>query len=240
MLRTCALLLLLLLGGGESALAERTIVCATSANLPPMAFVDAEDNIAGFTIDLLRAVGRIAGFKAEFKIVKADTLVEGLQAGQYDAICSTAFLDEEARKSMDISSPFHIANQVLVVNQDTRIDSTTSMRGLSIGVLAGGTAQPQGARIKVFNDVTKAMEGLYVKKLDGVICDDTVAAYFASVIYQNRLKVTGYLGQRDTRISYGVAVKKGDKEALALLNQGISTVQAREIDKELRMKWFAR
>lgn len=240
MLKTCALLLLLLLGGGESALAERTIVCATSADIPPMEFVDEQGNVAGYGVDLLRAVGRIAGFKAEFKTVKRKAIITGLQDGQYDAICSSALLDEEARKSMDISSPYHIASQVMVVNGDTRIDSTTSMRGLAIGVLsATGTDRLQGARIKIYGDVAKAMEDLYVKRLDGVICDDTVAAYFATVTYQNKLKVTGYLGQGG-RVSYGVAVKKGDAEALNLLNQGISTVQAREIDKELRLKWFAR
>ena len=239
MLRTCALLLLLLVGS-ESALAERTIVCATSADIPPMEFVDAEGKVAGYAIDLLRAAGRIAGFKAEFKIVKRNGIVAGLQAGEYDAICSSALLDEEAGKSMVISSPYHIARQVLVVNQDSRFSATNTMQGMAIAVPPGaGTALLQGARIKTYGDIAKAMEQLYVNRLDGVICDDTVAAYFATVIYQNKLKVTGYLGQGD-RIAYGVAVKKDHKEALDLFNQGISAVQAREVDKELRMKWFAR
>lgn len=240
MLRTCVLLLLLLLGWDESALAERTIVCATSVDIPPMEFVDAEGNAAGYAIDLFRAVGRIAGFKAEFKTVKRDEIVAGLQSGQYDAICSSVLLDEEARKAMDISTPYHLARKVLVVNEATRIHSSTSMQGAIIGVPPGiGAGNLPGARITIYRNIAKAMEDLYVNRLDGVICDNTVAAYFASVTYQNRLKVTGYLGQGD-RVSYAVAVKKGDKEVLDLLNRGISTVRARDIDKELRMKWFTR
>ena len=37
---------------------------------------------------------------------------------------------------------------------------------------------------------------------------------------------------------YGIAVKKGNKEVLDLINKGIEAVQAKGIDKELRAKWI--
>lgn len=239
MLRTSVLLLLvLLLCGGKTAMAERTIVCATSADAPPVEFIDKEGNIAGYAIDVLRAAGRIAGFKAEFKKVARESLAAGLQDGQYDALCATAYLGEEARKAMDFTSPYLIAQQVMVVNADTRVNSTTSAQGMYIGVLAGarGDLLP-GARIKPYQNLGRAMEDLYVNRLFGVVCDNVVAAYFAKVKYQNKLTVTGYL-REGARVEYAVAVKKGNKEALQLLDEGISGVVARDITREFGMKWF--
>lgn len=240
MLRTCALLLLLLLCCGESALAERTIVCAASADMPPMEFLDKDGSIAGYAIDMIRAAGRVAGFKAEFKTVAREALAKGLQEGQYDAICSSAFMGEEVVQALGISAPYHVAKEVLVVNNATAIFSTTSMLGLRIGVLPGTHPERlEGAKIKAYPALAAAMEDLYVSRLDGVVADDAVGTHFATVKYQDKLKVTGYLGERG-RIKYSVAVKKGNQEVLALLNQGISGVQARAIDKELQLKWFSR
>ena len=241
MLRKCALfLLLLLVCGSVSARAERTVVCATSADVPPLEFVDDEGKIVGYAIDLIRAAGGIAGFKAEFKKVSRDALAAGLQSGQYDAICSSVGLDEESRKAMDVSTPYLLAKQVMLVNSGTTIYSTTPAQTLRVGTLPGiAPARLQGARMTTFNNLAKAMEEVYVKGLDGVVSDEVVGAYFATVKYQGRLMVTGYLGDAGKN-AYSVAVKKGNKEILSLVNQGISTVQAREIDKELGMKWFAR
>ena len=37
---------------------------------------------------------------------------------------------------------------------------------------------------------------------------------------------------------YGVAVKKGDKETLALINKGLEAVKKKGIEKEILTKWL--
>ena len=81
------------------------------------------------------------------------------------------------------------------------------------------------------------MEDLYIKRLDGVVCDEPVAAYFARSKYQHQLKVTDYLGVKEKN-KYRIAVRQGDKELLDKINIGISTLKARGVDKELRLKWI--
>nr|WP_262421254.1 transporter substrate-binding domain-containing protein [Geobacter sulfurreducens] len=41
-----------------------------------------------------------------------------------------------------------------------------------------------------------------------------------------------------TAESYGIVVKKGDKELLALINKGIKAVKAKKVDEQLRKKWL--
>lgn len=240
MLRTFVLLLVLLFCGGRSALAEQTVVFAVSADLPPMEFLDKNGAVTGFAVDMMRAAGRIAGFKAEFKAVAREGLAAGLQEGQFDAICSSAPIGGEELQGMDLSSSYYVAREVMLVNDATAIYSTTSLAGKRIGVLpATRTEGLVGASIRTYASLATAMEDLYVNRLDGVISDSAVGTYFATVKYQDKLKVTGYLGEGQ-KVNYGVAVKKGNQPVLALLNQGISGVKARAVDKELQLKWFSR
>jgi polar amino acid transport system substrate-binding protein len=83
------------------------------------------------------------------------------------------------------------------------------------------------------------MEDLFNGRIDGVVCDDPVAAQYAlqRAEYAAKLKIAAVLETGDEY--YGVAVKKGNKEVLDLINKGIEAVQAKGIDKELRKKWLS-
>jgi len=82
------------------------------------------------------------------------------------------------------------------------------------------------------------MEDLFNGRLDGVVCDDPVAAQYAlqKPEYAAKLKIAAVLDTGDE--FYGVAVKKGNKEVLDLINKGIKAVQEKGLDKELRAKWI--
>ena len=45
------------------------------------------------------------------------------------------------------------------------------------------------------------------------------------------------VGETFTKESYGIVVKKGNKELLDLLNKGIAAVKSKGIDGQLKKKW---
>ena len=241
MLKKCIMVLLLVALTGSSAWAEKTIVCATHAQWPPMEFVNDDGKLVGYTIDFMEAVAGVAGFTVVFKSVAWEDMLPGLNEGKYDAICSSASITEERKKEVDFSLPYYVLRQMFVIQADTRMAIIRGKTGLRVGAQKGTTGYalaqtlPQ-INLKPYDDIADAMEELYVNRLDGVMSDEPVAVYYARTKYQNMLKVTGY-PPNSPKERYAVAVKKGNTEVLDLINQGISVVRARGIDRELRIKW---
>ena len=81
------------------------------------------------------------------------------------------------------------------------------------------------------------MEDLNVGRISAVLCDDPVAANYALDKYKDTLKIVAVLEIGEVEF-YGIAVKKGNKDVLDLLNKGIETAAKNGIDKELQQKWI--
>jgi polar amino acid transport system substrate-binding protein len=243
MKRTVAAVFILLLLA-QPALARR-IVVAQDATWPPMEFMNENKEIIGFDTDYMRAVAQEADFEVVFKNVAWDGIFAGLDAGQYDAVCSSVTITEERKKAMDFSIPYFKVRQALVVAKGATAKSLEDMKGLSVGAQIGTTGyfaskKMEGITAKSYDEIGLAMEDLFNGRIDGVVCDDPVAAQYAlqKKEYGEKLKIAAVLETGDEY--YGVAVKKGNQEVLALINKGIQAVQGKGIDKDLRAKWIGR
>lgn len=221
----------------------RTLVVAQDATWPPMEFVNEKKEIVGFDTDLMKAVAKEAGFKVEFKNVAWDGIFGGLGAGKYDAICSSVTITDERKKSMDFSIPYFKIRQGLVVPKDSTAKTLKDMKGKTLGAQIGTTGlfaikKTEGVTAKSYDEIGLAMEDLYNGRIDGVVCDDPVAALYAlqKPEYKAKLKIAAVLETGDEY--YGVAVKKGNTEVLNLINKGIKAVLEKGIDKQLKTKWL--
>ena len=209
-----------------------------------MEFVDANKQITGFSIDYMKAAAKEAGFTADFKATAWDGIFAGLAAGKYDAICSSVSITDERKGAMDFSTPYFKVRQALVVPAASTAKTLTDMKGKTLGAQISTTGhfaikKADGVKDKSYDEVGLAIEDLYNGRIDGVVCDDPVAAQYAlqTEKYKGKLKIAFIIETGEDEF-YGIAVKKGDKEALELINKGIAAVKAKGIDKELMKKWI--
>lgn len=242
MMQKCALALLLFVLTASPALAK-TIIFATDATWPPMEFVNADKQITGYAIEYMKAAAQEAGFTAEFKAVAWDGIFAGLAAGKYNAICSSVSITDERKKTMDFSTPYFKVRQALVVPAKSTVKSIEEMKGKTLGAQISTTGhfaikKVEGVKDKSYDEVGLAFEDLFNGRIDGVVCDDPVAAQYAlqNEKYKGALKIACIIEAGDEY--YGVAVKKGNTEDLDLINKGIAAVQKKGIDKELLKKWI--
>jgi polar amino acid transport system substrate-binding protein len=243
MIKKIALFLVIGLLLANSAWA-RTIVIAQDATWPPMEFVDESKQIIGFDTDYMKAAAKEAGFEAVFKNVAWDGIFAGLDSGQYDAVCSSVTITDERKKAMDFTIPYFKVRQALVVPKTSSAKTLEEMKGKTLGGQIGTTGyfaikKVEGITPKSYDEIGLAMEDLFNGRIDGVVCDDPVAAQYAlqKAEYAAKLKIAAVLDTGDE--FYGVAVKKGNKEVLELLNKGIKAVQDKGLDKALRTKWIS-
>ena len=220
----------------------RTITVATDATWPPMEMVDTSKNIVGFDIDLMKAIAKEAGVEVVFKNTAWDGIFGGLDAGKYDAIISSVTITDERKKQYDFSEPYINIGQILVVPKTVKnVKTLSDMKGKKVGAQIGTTGafevkKASGVELKTYDEVGLAFEDMAAGRINGVVCDEPTAANFAlqRAEYKEKFQI---VGETFTKESYGIVVKKGNKELLNMLNKGIAAVKSKGIDGQLKKKW---
>lgn len=244
MLKKICLAMLAVMMTANVALAERTIVFAHDATWPPMEYMSADKKVVGYAVDYMDAVAKEAGFTAEHRNVAWDGIFAGLANGEYDAIASSVSITEQRKRAMDFSIPYFEVKQAVVLNKSVEAKSFADLKGKTLGAQIGTTGyfaikKAEGVTPRSFDEIGLAMEALYNGNIDGVVCDDPVAANYAlqQEEYAKRLKIA-FIVEAEEKEYYGVAVNKGNSEVLALIDKGIKAVKEKGIEEQLRKKWI--
>ena len=238
-------MVLSLLLASPALAAEKTIVVATDATWPPMEFVDKNQNVVGFSVDYMNAAAELGGYKVVIKNVAWDAIFAGLGSNQYDAVCSSVTITEERKANMDFSTPYFTVRQAVITPKDATFKTMDDLKGKTAGsqISTTGTFAIQKAgniTSRPYDEVGLAVEDLYNGRIDAVVCDDAVAADFvlAQERYKDKLKIAFVLSTPEAEEFYGVAVNKGNKEVLDLINKGVAAVKASGKEDELLKKWI--
>ncbi len=222
--------------------APKSIKVATDATWPPMEMVDANKQIVGYDMDFLKAVAKEAGVAVEIKNTAWDGIFAGLDSGQYDAIISSVTITKERQAKYDFTEPYTSIGQILVVPKtDKSAKVIADLKGKKVGAQIGTTGAMEikkvaGVELKTYDEIGLAFEDMAAGRISGVVCDEPVAAHFAlqKKEYRDKFKI---VGKSFTKEAYGMVVKKGNKELVALLNKGIKAVKAKKLDAKIHTKW---
>ncbi len=250
MKRVSALLIVLviaggaLFAGGQAEAEDNVITVATDATWPPMEFIDENQELVGFDIDLMNAAAEAAGFEVEFQNVAWDGIFAGLANGDYDAVISSVTITEERDETMDFSIPYLNAGQVLIVPVDgpDDVSELSELSGSTLGAQIGTTGailidETEGVELRTYDELGLAIEDLANGRIDGVVADTPIAANFAlqNENYSDVLKIASV---PFTEELYGVAVTEGNEEVLSRINEGFEIVLNDGTLEELQDKWL--
>lgn len=230
-------------GCSKEQAAGKKIIVATDATWPPMEYVDENKNIVGFDIDLLSAAAKEGGFAVEFQNTAWDGIFAGLAANKYDAVCSSVTITDDRKKTMDFTNPYVSIGQTIVVKKELNgMEQLPQFEGKKVGAQIGTTgaieiAKHKNITLKTYDEIGLAIEDLSKGRIDAVVCDNPIAANYALLNpkYKPVLKI---VGTPFTTEEYGIAVRKGNKEVIDMINAGLAKIKAKGIDKELEKKWL--
>ena len=219
------------------------IVFASDCTWPPMEFLTEKKEIVGLDIDLVKEMAAAANFDFEIKNTAWDGIFAGLENGQYDAVISSVTITDERKKTMDFSDPYFKCNQAVVVAAaDKKTAKLEDLGGKFVGGQIGTTGvmeiqKNKALKLKSYDEVGLAFEDLVNGRIAGVVCDTPTAAQYAlqNDKYKAKLRVVGEIA---TDEYYGIAVKKGKTDALALINAGIKKVKESGKLDEMKKKWI--
>ena len=160
------------------------------------------------------------GFKTALtRVLNAYGMKYGIQAGRYDAGVAGISITADRLKNCDFSDPYFLANQVIVVNPGSDIQSKADLTGKTIAVQTGTTAETycldNGYEILSFASNIDAQAALTSGKADAWVVDNEVAVKMAG---EQNLTV---LDEAMTSEPYALAFAKGS-DLVDQVNQALS------------------
>jgi polar amino acid transport system substrate-binding protein len=191
----------------------------------PYVFQDADGNLAGFEVDIKDALARVLGRPVVFKQYAFNSLLSGLERGDFDFALNGLEITPEREQQARFSRPYYIYQQQLVARRDDRRFQTLAEckeQGLSVATLDGSAAMRlllnMDVRTKLFEDQLGPYTDLAQGAVDAVLLDVPVALYYAiddpHLRYAQRIRGLRFAGQPFAEGYYGIAVRR-DNQALA-------------------------
>ncbi|RKP44455.1 transporter substrate-binding domain-containing protein [Pararobbsia silviterrae] len=220
---------------------------------PPFGFIDDNNQLAGFDVDVARAVAQRLGVKLVLETPAWETIVGGHWNGRWDVCICSMTPNAERAKVLDFVAPYYSSPAVLVVNRaDTRIKSAADLTGKKVGVGVGSSyesylqktlvipgarpiAYPFGAIQIVPSDESVAFENLAIGpgvRLDAVVSD--LATANARV---KRAPVFRIVGELYAEPNW-VAADKGDAEWNAKLAATIRSLRDDGTLSKISQHWL--
>jgi len=151
----------------EAIVSKGNLIVATDATYPPSEFI-AEDGttIIGFDVDLMVALGQVLGLDVEFQNASFDTIIPGLDSGQFD-VGASSFTDNKEREATVDFVTYFLAGQNFYVaaNSDITLDGLESLCGHSVA-MQKGTIQETGATEQDAACKAAGKEGVEVLSFD--------------------------------------------------------------------------
>ena len=229
------------------AVEAKDLRVASNTTFPPFEFVNTKtQEITGFEMDLIRAMGKQAGYEVKITNMAFDGIIPAVLSGSVDVGASGFSVTEERKKRVLFTEPFYKSGLTVLVakgNED-KIQGFKDLDGRKLAVQIGTTGAAyaknvEGARVSAFNTTSEAFMDLNVKNADAVVLDRPVLAYFL----KTKPRVAKNL-QLSTEIAdaehFGFAVKKGNAELLQKLNAALEELKKSGEFAKIEDKWFAK
>ncbi len=243
-LALCALLLLVQPYAIFAQQAPAPILAGCEYDYPPYCIVNPDNSVTGFSVELLRAALTAMDRTVIFKTGPWSEMMQDLAAGKIKVLPLVGRTPER-EAIFDFTFPYLVMHGTIVVRKDTNdILVPADLSGRQVAVLKGDNAEEYllrsnlGARIIALDSFEKAIRGVSEGTYDAVVIQKLVAT---QIIQQNGFKNLKTVGPPLTEFkqSFCFATRKGDKELLALLNEGLSIVMADGTFRELYATWFS-
>jgi len=217
----------------------------TNATFPPFEMQE-NNEFVGFDMDLIRAIGEEMGYTVQINHMDFKALIPALGNNKIDAAIAGMSITPERLESVDFTEAYFNAGLIIAVRNDNEtIKTTEDLKGKKLAAQNGTIgaaycdsvkAQDPKTEVRVFDDIGAAFMELEKGEVDAVVNDHPVTAYYLKTTENTKLKMVGDIFSADDQ--YGIAVKKGNKEILDMLNEGLQKIKDNGKYDEIYNKWF--
>ena len=203
---------------------DNTLRMITEATFPPYEFLRGQD-IVGIDVEICRAVAEKLGRPFKPETVDFESVIPAIVSGKADLAAAGITVTEERKRNVDFSIPYVTTGIVVIYKKSNPFTGRDQLRGKRIGVQSGTTSEtfvlqelkqePERSR-----SPAEACAALKSGRVDFVIADIDPAKN--CVKGEDDFALSDFISSED----YAVALRKGQPELLAAVNETITELKA--------------
>ncbi len=216
-----------------------TLLAGVKYDTPPFGYVDQNNQVAGFDVDLVKEIAKALGVKVDLIKVTSPTRIPMLVSGNVDLVAASMTNTPERAKTIDFSLTYYTGGQTILVPANSPINSPKDLSGKTVAVQQGTTLEKNieslapGAKVLAFRDYTSAWLALRQGRADAFTGSADILRGFAK-------NTPGYklVGEKFSVEPFGIGVRKGDTALLEFVNKTLCDLWKSGRYTELYKKWF--
>jgi lysine-arginine-ornithine-binding protein len=224
---------------------DGVLTVGNDTTFAPFEFVDSANKPTGFDIDLIAAVAQKLGLKTDIVTTAWDGIIPALQTQKFEIVISAMTITTDREKEVNFSIPYYRADMGIMYNPaKNTITKPEDLVGKTVGVQIGTTGEIDaklitGVKVKSYPDIQLATLDLENGKIDAVVNDYPVSAYYAkasptlTVIRMLKVNNLGLPTQY-----YGIAIRLEDKQLKAAVDQALRDLVKDGTYDTIYAKWF--
>lgn len=216
---------------------------------PPFSYVEPSGELAGFDIDIAKALGKAMGAEITLVAQDWDGIIPALLAKKYDAIIASMSITEERKKKVAFSNKYYNTPAKFVCKKGA-IDSFSreAIKGKSVGVQRATIHDKyltdnygKDVKVKRYGTQDEAYLDIVAGRIDMLLADSI--ALSDGFLKKEEGKDYQFVGPDLSDPKWfgngaGVAIRKEDKDLAALFSKAIDTIRADGTYKAIQDKYF--
>ncbi|MCI8598935.1 MAG: transporter substrate-binding domain-containing protein [Lachnospiraceae bacterium] len=212
--------------GDFTTVTEGVLTMGTNATFPPYEFYDGEE-IVGIDAEIAGLLAEKLGLTLEIQDMDFTAIVTSVQTGKIDVGLAGMTVTEERLENVNFTNTYANGIQVVIVKEDSDIQSIDDLEGKLIGVQEGTTGHTfcaddygEDSVVACTNGAT-AVQSLLTDKVDCVVIDKQPAISFVEANEGLKILDTEYANE-----DYAAAVSKDNDALLNALNTALDELIA--------------
>lgn len=223
-------------------LKEGTLSFGADTAYAPFEFKEGTEYV-GFDVELAKEICKRLGVKYEIISTAWDGIIANLKASKYDAIMSAMTITDDRKKEMIVTDPYIISDQSIAVRKGSTIKKPEDLKGKKVGVQVDTTGQLEAEKtlgkdykdLKKYDDIPTALADLAAGRIEAVVNDRPVNAYYIEKTYAGKLELATTI---KTDEGYGIWFKQGNTALRDAVNKAIKEIKDDGTYAKIYKKWF--
>lgn len=245
---TIITLLSVLLLQGCFSNSDDTIVMGTEGAYPPFNFMDKNGKIAGFDVEIGKALCTEMKVKCTWVVSDWDGLIPALQAKKFDVIMASMAITAKRKNKINFTDKYYVSPVAFIRRKGTNFEVTAAAIKNKIVGVQGGTVIESfiknifpTVQMKAYKTQDEANLDLLNGRLDLVAAELVALVGFLKTNKGSKAERIGstfnspkYLGEGNA-----IGVRKEDTELLTKLNAAIKAIRSNGVYKKINDKYFS-
>lgn len=221
----------------------------TDSDYPPFHYFDEEGVLTGFNVDLAKAICETLAVECDIRPVDWEDLFTSLDNGDADAAIASIRIDAEALTKADFTQRYYATPARFIARKDSELKDVRpeTVTGKKIGVARGTGHEAYlkqffpSAEAVAFDSADEAQMALKAGQVDLVFGDGIGLTFWLNGVTSDgccEFRGGPYLDSKFFGEGVGIAVKKGNRQLVEILNYGLEQVHASGRYEGLFLRYF--